>query len=170
MLYSHVMTVIDIIILVLLALAVFKGIKDGLVRQVGGIAGLILGIFLAGRFSAIMAGWLHQWLDASESVVKAVSFAIIIIVVCLCMYLLGRLLEKIIKITTLGWVNRLLGVLLSVCTVVLLVGALISLIEYVNTTWFVLVPPEQMAASKSVQIISSITDAVFPYLKQLFNA
>ena len=143
MLYSHVMTVIDIIILVLLALAVFKGIKDGLVRQVGG---------------------------ASESVVKAVSFAIIIIVVCLCMYLLGRLLEKIIKITTLGWVNRLLGVLLSVCTVVLLVGALISLIEYVNTTWFVLVPPEQMAASKSVQIISSITDAVFPYLKQLFNA
>ena len=117
-----------------------------------------------------MAGWLHQWLDASESVVKAVSFAIIIIVVCLCMYLLGRLLEKIIKITTLGWVNRLLGVLLSVCTVVLLVGALISLIEYVNTTWFVLVPPEQMAASKSVQIISSITDAVFPYLKQLFNA
>ena len=57
------MTVIDIIILVLLALAVFKGIKDGLVRQVGGIAGLILGNFLAGRFSAIMAGWLHLWID-----------------------------------------------------------------------------------------------------------
>ena len=164
------MTVIDIIILVLLALAVFKGIKDGLVRQVGGIAGLILGIFLAGRFSAMLAEWLHQWLNASENVVKAVSFAAIIIIVCLCMYLLGRLLEKIIKITTLDWINRLLGVLLSVCTVVLLIGALISLIEYVNTTWFVLIPPERMAEAKSVQIISSITDAVFPYLKQLFNS
>ena len=164
------MTVIDIIILVLLALAVFKGIKDGLVRQVGGIAGLILGIFLAGRFSAMLAEWLHQWLNASENVVKAVSFAAIIIIVCLCMYLLGRLLEKIIKITTLGWINRLLGVLLSVCTVILLIGALISLIEYVNTTWFVLIPPERMAEAKSVQIISSITDAVFPYLKQLFNS
>lgn len=164
------MTVIDIIILILLALAVFKGIKDGLVRQVGGIAGLILGIFLAGRFSSLLSGWLHQWLDASENVVKAISFAVIIILVCLCMYFLGRLLEKIIKITTLGWINRLLGVVLSVCTVVLLIGAVISLIEYVNTTWFVIVPPERMAESKSVQIISSITDAVFPYLKQLFNA
>lgn len=164
------MTVIDIIIIVLLALAVFKGIKDGLVRQVGGIAGLILGIFLAGRFSAFLAGWMHQWIDASESAVKAVSFAVIIIVVCLCMYLLGRLLEKIIKITTLGWINRLLGVILSVCTVVLLIGAVISLIEYINSTWFVLVPQEQLAKSKSIQIISSITDAVFPYLKQLFNS
>ncbi len=170
MLYSHVMTVIDIIIIVLLALAVFKGIKDGLVRQVGGIAGLILGIFLAGRFSAFLAGWMHQWIDASESAVKAVSFAVIIIVVCLCMYLLGRLLEKIIKITTLGWINRLLGVVLSVCTVVLLIGAVISLIEYINSTWFVLVPQEQLAKSKSIQIISSVTDAVFPYLKQLFNS
>lgn len=164
------MTVIDIIIIVLLALAVFKGIKDGLVRQVGGIAGLILGIFLAGRFSAFLAGWMHQWIDASESAVKAVSFAVIIIVVCLCMYLLGRLLEKIIKITTLGWINRLLGVVLSVCTVVLLIGAVISLIEYINSTWFVLVPQEQLAKSKSIQIISSVTDAVFPYLKHLFNS
>lgn len=164
------MTVIDIIIIVLLALAVFKGIKDGLVRQVGGIAGLILGIFLAGRFSAFLAGWMHQWIDASESAVKAVSFAVIIIVVCLCMYLLGRLLEKIIKITTLGWINRLLGVVLSICTVVLLIGAVISLIEYINSTWFVLVPQEQLAKSKSIQIISSVTDAVFPYLKQLFNS
>lgn len=164
------MTVIDIIILILLALAVFKGIKDGLVRQVGGIAGIILGIFLAGRFSSLLSGWLHQWLNTSENVVKAISFAAIIIIVCLCTYLLGRLLEKIIRITTLGWINRLLGVMLSVCTVVLLIGAVISLIEYVNTTWFVIVPPERMAESKSVQIISSITDAVFPYLKQLFNS
>ena len=164
------MTVIDIIILVLLALAVFKGIKDGLMRQLGGIVGLILGIFLAGRFSAMLSGWLKQVAPTlSESVVKVLSFIVIIVVVCLCVVLLSRLLEKVIKITTLGWINRLLGVLLSTCTVVLLIGALISLIEYVNATWFILIPPERLAESKSVQIISSITDAVFPYLKQLFN-
>ena len=153
------MTVIDIIILVLLALAVFKGIKDGLMRQLGGIVGLILGIFLAGRFSAMLSGWLHR-----------VAFIVIIVVVCLCVVLLSRLLEKVIKITTLGWINRLLGVLLSVSAVVLLIGVVISVIEYVNTTWFTIISPEQMAKSKGVQIISSITDALFPYLKQLFNS
>ena len=97
------------------------------------------------------------------------SFIVIIVVVCLCVVLLSRLLEKVIKITTLGWINRLLGVLLSVSAVVLLIGVVISVIEYVNTTWFTIIPPEQMAKSKGVQIISSITDTVFPYLKQLFN-
>lgn len=165
------MSVIDIIILVLLALAIIKGLKDGLVRQVGGIAGLFLGIFLAGRFSALMSGWLHSAIPSlSENVVKVISFLIIVIAVCICMALLGRLLEKIIKITTLGWVNRLLGVLLSVFTVVLLTGVLISLIEYVNDTWFTLVPPARLAESKGVQIISAISDAVFPYLRELFRA
>ena len=165
------MTVIDIIILVLLALAVFKGIKDGLMRQLGGIVGLILGIFLAGRFSAMLSGWLHRVAPTlSENVVKVLSFIVIIVVVCLCVVLLSRLLEKVIKITTLGWINRLLGALLAVSTVVLLTGALVSVIEYINSTWFVLVPQDELTRSKSIQIISSISDAVFPYLKQLFEA
>lgn len=114
---------------------------------------------------------MHQWIDASESAVKAVSFAVIIIVVCLCMYLLGRLLEKIIKITTLGWINRLLGVILSVCTVVLLIGAVISLIEYINSTWFVLVPQEPVGqVQKYTNHIHPSRTQVFPYLKQLFNS
>ena len=137
----------------------------------GGIVGLILGIFLAGRFSAMLSGWLHRVAPTlSENVVKVLSFIVIIVVVCLCVVLLSRLLEKVIKITTLGWINRLLGVLLSVSAVVLLIGVIISVIEYVNTTWFTIISPEQMAKSKGVQIISSITDALFPYLKQLFNS
>lgn len=165
------MSVIDIVILVLLALAVIKGLKDGLMKQVGGIVGLLLGIVLAGRFSAMLSGWLQRVAPTiSESVVKVLSFIIIIVVVCICVVLLSRLLEKVIKISTLGWLNRLLGVLLSVSAAVLVMGVIISVIEYVNTTWFIIISPERMAESKGVQIISSITDSLFPYLRQLFNA
>ena len=165
------MSVIDIVILVLLALAVIKGLKDGLMKQVGGIVGLLLGIVLAGRFSAMLSGWLQRVAPTiSESVVKVLSFIIIIVVVCLCVVLLSRLLEKVIKISTLGWLNRLLGVLLSVSAAVLVMGVIISVIEYVNTAWFIIISPERMAESKGVQIISSITDSLFPYLRQLFNA
>lgn len=165
------MSVIDIVILVLLALAVIKGLKDGLMKQVGGIVGLLLGIVLAGRFSAMLSGWLQRVAPTiSESVVKVLSFIIIIVVVCICVVLLSRLLEKVIKISTLGWLNRLLGVLLSVSAAVLVMGVIISVIEYVNTAWFIIISPERMAESKGVQIISSITDSLFPYLRQLFNA
>ena len=161
------MAVIDIIILILLLLAVIKGLKDGLIRQAGGIAGLFIGVILAGRFSALLAGWLGQWINASENIVKIIAFVLIIIATCLCMHLLGKLLEKIIA--TLGWVNRILGMVLSIATTVLLIGVLLSLIEYVNDTWFTLVPKDTLAESKGVQIITSITDSVFPYIKDLFK-
>ena len=85
------------------------------------------------------------------------------------MHLLGKLLEKIIQLATLGWVNRILGMVLSIATTVLLIGVLLSLIEYVNDTWFTLVPKEALDGSKGVQIITSITDSVFPYIKELFK-
>ena len=85
------------------------------------------------------------------------------------MHLLGKLLEKIIQLATLGWVNRILGMVLSIATTVLLIGVLLSLIEYVNDTWFTLVPKDALESSKGVQIITSITDSVFPYIKELFK-
>ncbi len=163
------MGIIDIVILILVLLAVIKGLKDGLVRQVGGIVGLVVGIILAGRFSALLSAWLHQWINASENIVKILSFALIIIGVCLCMQLVGKLLEKIITITTLGWVNKLLGAALSVFGVILLVGVLLSLISYVNESWFVIVPQDIIAQSKGVQLVTSVTDVVFPYIKEIFQ-
>ncbi len=163
------MSIIDIIILVLIALAIFKGLKDGLIKQVGGIAGLFVGIILAGRFSALLSQYLHQWINASENIVKIISFILIIVATCFLMHLLGLLLEKIITITTLGWINKLGGVLLSVFGVVLLIGVLLSLIEYINTSWFHLIPDEAIRQSECVKIITSVTDVVFPYIKQLFS-
>ncbi len=163
------MQIIDIVILVLVALAIFKGLKDGLVRQVGGLAGLFVGIILAGRFSAMLATWLHQWINASENIVKILSFILIIIATCFLMHLVGKLLEKIITITTLGWLNKLLGAALAVFGVILIIGVLLSLIEYVNTSWFNILPEDILNQSKGVQIVTSITDVIFPYIKEIFS-
>lgn len=163
------MNIIDIVILIIALIALFKGIRDGLIKQAGGIAGLFLGIYLASKFSSLITEWLHQWINASESIVKAISFALIIIAVCFCMYLIGRLLEKVVQITTLGWVNRLLGALLSLLTITLFMGVLLSLIEYVNSNWFTLIPKEKLAEAKSVEIIRSLSDTLFPYLEKFFS-
>ncbi len=160
---------IDIVILVIFAIAIFKGIKDGFIKQIGGIAGLLLGFFLAYKFSSLLSGWLKQWLNASESIVKIVSFALIIIAVILCMSLIGKLVEKIIKITTLGWLNRLLGVIFALFAAVLIVGVFISLINYVNESWFVLIPSDKMSESKLIGPITKVTDVIFPYLKTFFT-
>lgn len=164
-----VMNTTDIIILVILGIALIKGLKDGLVRQIGGIVGLILGIYLAYKFSDLLSGWLNQWINASESIVKIISFSVIIIGVVLCMSLLGRLLEKIFQLTTLGWVNRVLGVLFSLFAAILIIGVLASLLTYVNEEWFTLIPENQFSDSKLIEPITKISDTIFPYLKKLFT-
>jgi membrane protein required for colicin V production len=109
-------------------------------------------------------------INASENVVKAISFALIIIAVCLCVTLIGKIIEKIFTLATLGWVNRLLGAILSVGGTVLLLGAILSMIEYVNQTWFTLIPEQTMNESQIIGIIKDISETVFPYLKKLFHA
>lgn len=163
------MQVIDIIILILLVLAIFKGIKDGFVRQVGGIIGLFLGIYLAIKFSSLLSAWMHKWINVSENIVKIISFVIIIIGVCICMSLLGKLFEKILKIVMLGWLNKILGIIISIFTMALFIGIILSLIEYVNANWFIIISPDKLASSKGVQIITNFTKVLFPYLQGFFK-
>ena len=163
------MGIIDIIILIIIALAIFKGLKDGFVKQAGAIIGLIAGVILASRFSSILAIRLHQWIEVSENIVKIISFIIILIGVCIGMGFLGKLFEKLLKAITLGWLNKLLGVILSVFTATLIIGLLISLINYVNASWFTIVPPAELSKSKGVELIEPLTNSIFPYLKGFFN-
>lgn len=163
------MNIIDIIICAIAAVALFKGFRDGLVRQVGGIAGLLLGIFLASKFSSLLSTYLHQWINASEQVVKSISFVVIIIAVVVLMNLLGILLEKILKVATLGWLNRLLGMVLSVAAAALVLGVLFNLVDFINESWFKLIPEETLKESAIVPVIRNISDVVFPYLKNFFN-
>lgn len=163
------MTVVDIIIAVLLLLALYKGVRDGLIKQVLGIAAVIIGIILAGRVSGTLATWLHQWIEASEKVVTTISFGLIIIATLIVVGLISSLLEKILNLATLGWINRLLGGVISIASCVLVIGALISLITYINQTLFTLIPDHVLHTSKMVGIIQEISGALFPYLEKLFE-
>ena len=66
------MSIIDIVILVPFAFALYKGIKNGFVGQIAGISGIVLGIILGTRFSALVSGYISQWIEASESVIKII--------------------------------------------------------------------------------------------------
>ena len=44
------MNILDIIVLILLIWAIYNGFRDGIVVQLGGLAGLFIGIYLAFRY------------------------------------------------------------------------------------------------------------------------
>ncbi len=66
------MNTIDIVLIVILIIAGISGFFKGVIVQVCGIAGLLLGVLLAFRFS----GWLAGMLGIGEDWSRILSFTI----------------------------------------------------------------------------------------------
>jgi len=111
------MSWLDIVIVVAIALSTFLGFRTGLIKAVLLLAGLIVGIILAGRYYAPFSEQLA--FISQAGVAKVVAFAIILIGVLVITTVLARLLKWAASVIMLGWVNRLGGAVFG-----LLLGAL----------------------------------------------
>lgn len=115
---------LDIILLMALLLAAFIGFRRGIINVVLMLAGLILGIFLAGRFYSSFADRLPI---GNDTAAKVLAFIIIFIVVIAAAFVLAFFLRKTIAVIRLGWADRLAGALLGFIAGAVLCGALLAL-------------------------------------------
>ncbi|MCL2706880.1 MAG: CvpA family protein [Dehalococcoidia bacterium] len=116
---------LDIIILITLAAAVIGGLAIGIVRSIINLAGLLLGIFLAGRCYEVVGGWLKFIQNAELS--NIVGFILIVIVVMIITGIAGRMLRKLLSTFLLGCFDRLLGGVVGLFIGALAWGALLAL-------------------------------------------
>jgi len=116
---------LDILILITLAASVIGGLATGIVRGVVNLAGLILGVFLAGRYYETVGGWfgfIHN-----TDVANSAGFIVIIAVVMILAGLVGGLLHKLISGIMLGWLDHLVGGILGLLIGAVSWGALLAL-------------------------------------------
>ncbi|MBC8213496.1 MAG: CvpA family protein [Candidatus Marinimicrobia bacterium] len=125
--------IIDVLILVILALFTFFGAKRGFISEVSRIIGLIAGFVLANQFHNEANQFLQQWIS-NESVCNVISYLAIFIVVVFAVSIIASILQKFFEFILLGWLNRLLGLLLGFIKGMLIVSVLIFVIEAFPTT------------------------------------
>ena len=116
---------LDIIIIVAIAITILIGLKIGLIKAVLSLAGLIVGVILAGRYYVPLAEQLAFIPQAT--VAKIVAFAIILIAVMVIAGVLARLLKWAASVMMLGWVNRLGGAVFGLVLGAILWGAFLTL-------------------------------------------
>lgn len=161
------MGIIDIIIVLCFLPAIYFGIKNGLVKQLISLATLILGIWLSIRCADIVSGWILRYVELTQFWVKIISFIVIFFGVALLLNLLGNLIEKIIKITLLGWLNKLLGIVLSIVIISIILAVVIFLLNSINQLVKFL-PADKIAESNFYTPLLDLANSFFPYLKNLF--
>ena len=130
------MTLVDWVIMIVLAVAAIAGLAQGFVRSVFGLAGLVLGLQLAFRNFPRAAARLMP-LVHSEPVANAIAFIGIAIVIMALAALVGHVLAKLFRIIGLGWLDSLAGAVFGLAEGVLLISVCIlaTVAFFPQATW-----------------------------------
>jgi membrane protein required for colicin V production len=123
------MNFIDIILLVPIIYAAWKGFKHGLIIEIFTLLALFVGVYAGIHFSDMTAGFLRKSLGLTSNYVPVIAFTVTFLGIGAMVYFLGKTIERLIKVTQLTPINKLAGVFFSVLKYVYIVSTLLVLIE-----------------------------------------
>jgi len=153
------MNYLDILVLIPALWFGYKGFRHGLIRELAGLAALVLGIYAAFVFT----DWVEKWLNY-PNIPKEAYFAITFLVVLVAVFFVGRLVEKIIKLMIPEFVNNLLGGIFGVAKVMVFFSTIFFFIHSVDSK-NVILTEKTIEKSFTYRYI----EPVAPYLKTWYD-
>lgn len=144
---------LDIVIIVVILALGIAGLRQGMIRTVFGIAGLIGGIFLAGRYYDELA---ERLFPSGAIWGNIAAYAIIVIATLVVAGVIGWLLAKLVNFAALGWLDKVMGFILGVVIAGLLFAAILAIVLHFSDYY------PGMEATISQSAIASFLVTAFP--------
>lgn len=151
---------LDIILLIALVIPTFIGLKQGLIKAVLSLVGLIVGVILAGNFYEQLAG-IFGFID-NPNVANVVAYVLILVVVLVIAAVAAKLLKSFIKVVMLGWVNTTSGAIFGFFIGMIFLGAIIA-------TWEKFFGPDMLADSFIAEFLLDKFPLVLALLPEEFD-
>jgi membrane protein required for colicin V production len=159
---------LDIVLGSLLLYALYKGIKNGLFIELASLISLILGIYIAIKFSYIVREVLAGHVSWSPKYIEVIAFGLTFIAVVLAVHLLAKIFTGIMDFAFLGWINKLAGGFFSVLKAVLLLSILFNLFQKVNVN-NIFAKEETLDNSIFYNPIQETSKYIYPSLETWYN-
>lgn len=126
------MSLLDVFLGVILVLSMFKGIKNGFFVEFASLVSLILGIYVAIKFSylarIILSGIVH-W---NPKTVQITAFIITFIIVVVSISVMAKLFTSIANFAQLGVINSIGGGFFRLLKTILIISIFLNLFEKIN--------------------------------------
>lgn len=162
--------IIDIIVLILAVMAVFKGLRNGFVLAVFSLLAFIIGLTAAMKLSAVAAEYIGENVNVSQRWLPVIAFAAVFIIVVILVRLGAKAIEGVLRVAMLGWLNRLAGVVLYMLLYFFVLSLFLFYAEQLN-----IIKPETTEASATYPFIRSLgpivtnaLGAILPFFKGMF--
>lgn len=103
---------VDILTGTIFIIAVLQGYRKGFIRAVISFFSLFVGLILAFKLAGLVAEQLKQHTKIASYWLPFISFLVVLILVLLILKWVAGLLQQSTEWLSLGWLNKLLGILL----------------------------------------------------------
>ena len=123
------MNYLDIVIAIPLLYGLIKGFTNGLIKEITGLLGLIIGVYVALNFSSYLHPKFEEILGGYEQFIPIIAFATLFIVSVLMIKILGYIIDKLTKALALGFVSRILGAIFGFLKVVVIFSFLLAIVS-----------------------------------------
>lgn len=164
LIYLYVMNFIDIVIIIPLLWAAFRGFKRGLVIELATLASLGLGIYGAIKFSDYVAALINQQVEVQQEYLPLLAFGVTFIGIVVGVYFIGKWVEKIINMAALKTLNKLAGAVFSIAKFAMVISVLILILESADEKMQIL-PPKITENSLLYKPVSGFAPMVIPAIK-----
>jgi membrane protein required for colicin V production len=123
---------VDIALMLVLALGVWRGFKKGFIISLFDVIGLGLGVYGGIHFSDAFAEWLKTEFNIGIDWLPFSSFLVTLLLILLVIHLLARAITKVLKLAMLGMVNKVGGAVFGLARSVLFVSLALLFLHPLN--------------------------------------
>lgn len=162
---------IDVVFLILLLIAAYKGLRNGLIVALFSLLGFIVGMAVAVKLSAVAAQYIGTAVNISQRWLPLVAFILVFVAVIVLVRLGARALQGVVEVAMLGWLNRLGGVLFYALLYIFIFSIILF---YLSQIHFIKPETEQTSVTYSViqplgpKVIEGLS-AIVPLFTNMFK-
>jgi membrane protein required for colicin V production len=160
---------IDIVFIILIVLACYKGYSKGFIVALFSILGFIIGLAAALKLSTTVAAKIAEHTDLGKWL-SALSFLLVFVATAFLVNIIGNLVQKTFETVMLGWANRIAGILLYatlysiILSIFIFYAVQLHFIKVETTSASVVYPYLQPIGPKVIEGFGTI----IPWFKNMF--
>lgn len=154
---------LDIVIILILAGGLVSGFKNGFVGELASLAGLVLGIWGAVKFSWWTADLLEGF-GLKFSLMPIISFIVTFLIITIVMQILGSIVSGLLKAISLNWINKIAGIVAGVFKAAIFVSVILLVMDAISER-HPIIPAEIRSKSVLYEPVSEMVPTLLPFLK-----
>lgn len=123
---------IDIVLCGLLVYGCIRGLWNGFFIELASFVSLLIGVFLAIKFSYVMQSVLQNHVSWNPKTIQIIAFVLTFIIVVVGISVLAKTFTTVANFAGLGIFNKLLGGFFGVLKMILIVSIMLNLFQKIN--------------------------------------